>query len=148
MYEHLTEPLLSSRRFFRRLAMHALVALGLVGVSLLIGTLGYHSLGRGAWIDAFLNASMLPGGLGPAGEVTTGGRPARARLPPRASGGRRDGHGAEPAGPGVPEPDHLRFSDAADRSRAPQGRGPGDRCGAYPEDQLCADRGRGSAGGA
>ena len=71
MYEHLTEPMLSSRRFFRRLAMHALVALGLVGVSLLIGTLGYHSLGREAWIDAFLNASMLLGGMGPVGEITT-----------------------------------------------------------------------------
>ena len=56
MYETRTEPVLSTTRFLRRLATHGLFALALVGVSLLIGTLGYHSLGRQTWIDAFLNA--------------------------------------------------------------------------------------------
>ncbi|PYP41504.1 MAG: hypothetical protein DMD43_06400 [Gemmatimonadetes bacterium] len=71
MYETRTEPVLSTTRFLRRLATHGLFALALVGVSLLIGTLGYHSLGRQTWIDSFLNASMLLGGMGPVGEITT-----------------------------------------------------------------------------
>ena len=71
MYERRTEPVLPTSRFLRRLATHGLVALALVAVSLLIGTLGYHSLAHLAWIDAFLNASMLLGGMGPVGEITT-----------------------------------------------------------------------------
>jgi hypothetical protein len=71
MYERRTQPVLPTGRFLRRLATHGLVALALVAVSLLIGTLGYHSLAHLAWIDAFLNASMLLGGMGPVGEITT-----------------------------------------------------------------------------
>jgi hypothetical protein len=71
MYERRTQPVLPTGRFLRRLATHGLVALALVAVSLLIGTLGYHSLAHQAWIDAFLNASMLLGGMGPVGEITS-----------------------------------------------------------------------------
>ena len=65
MFEHNTQPLLSGRKFVARLAQSGGVALGLVGVSLLIGMIGYHSLEGLSWIDAFLNASMLLGGMGP-----------------------------------------------------------------------------------
>ncbi len=71
MYEHHSEPLLSIRHFVRRLAGHSLAALLVVGVSLAVGTLGYHRFGRLAWIDAFLNTSMLLGGMGPVGELCT-----------------------------------------------------------------------------
>ena len=71
MYEHRSEPMLSPRKFARRLVAHALAAAGVVAVSLLIGTMGYHSLGHQGWMDAFLNASMLLGGMGQVGEVTS-----------------------------------------------------------------------------
>jgi hypothetical protein len=71
VYEHRSQPLLPPGRFVRRLATHTLAALGVVAVSLGIGTLGYHCFARFSWIDAFLNASMLLGGMGPIGEIGT-----------------------------------------------------------------------------
>jgi hypothetical protein len=71
MYEHRSEPLLPIRHFIRRLAGHSLAAIFLVGFSLAVGTLGYHRFARFAWIDAFLNSSMLLGGMGPVGEIPT-----------------------------------------------------------------------------
>jgi hypothetical protein len=71
MYERRTQPVLPASRFLRRLAIHGAVALALVLVSLVLGTAGYHALAGEAWIDAFLNASMLLGGMGPVGEITT-----------------------------------------------------------------------------
>ena len=38
---------------------------GLLAVSLVIGMAGYHWLAPMGWIDAFLNAAMLLGGMGP-----------------------------------------------------------------------------------
>ena len=73
MYEHRSEPLLSGRVFLRRLGAHGLCATFIVVVSLGIGTLGYHGLGKLSWIDAFLNAAMLLGGMGPVGIVSTNG---------------------------------------------------------------------------
>ena len=31
----------------------------------IIGVFGYHALGQLAWVDAFLNAAMIVGGMGP-----------------------------------------------------------------------------------
>ena len=39
--------------------------------SVAVGTTGYHWIGRVAWIDSFLNACMLLGGMGPIGDLTT-----------------------------------------------------------------------------
>ena len=36
-------------------------------VSLALGTLGFHWLAPQGWLDAFLNAAMLLGGMGPVG---------------------------------------------------------------------------------
>ena len=47
----------------------------LIAASLAIGMIGYHELERLNWIDAFLNAAMLLGGMGPvAVPTTTGGK--------------------------------------------------------------------------
>lgn len=56
-----------------RLAHSGTIALALIAVSLAIGMVGYHQLEGLSWIDAFLNASMLLGGMGP---VTTPVTPA------------------------------------------------------------------------
>lgn len=53
------------RRFALRLAGHASVATGFVAVSLLAGMIGYREFEHMSWLDAFLNASMLLGGMGP-----------------------------------------------------------------------------------
>src|ERR1700724_3193868 len=65
MYEGRNHPLLSRAKFARRVGRHLLLALFLVGVALEIGVLGYHFLGGLSWIDSFLNASMILGGMGP-----------------------------------------------------------------------------------
>src|SRR5262245_53001241 len=68
MFEHRAQPLISRQRFITRMARMSGVAAGLIALSLLIGMLGYRYLVDTSWIDAFLNASMLLGGMGP---VTT-----------------------------------------------------------------------------
>jgi hypothetical protein len=75
MYEHRREPLIPPRAFFSRLAKHALLGLGLVVSTLWVGMAGYHWLEGLAWIDAYLNAAMILGGMGPVAELrTTGGK--------------------------------------------------------------------------
>lgn len=44
---------------------HLAVAAGLLAASLGIGMLGYMLLENLSWVDAFLNAAMLLGGMGP-----------------------------------------------------------------------------------
>jgi hypothetical protein len=44
---------------------HASAAAGIATGSLFLGMLGYHVLVKLPWVDAFLNASMLLGGMGP-----------------------------------------------------------------------------------
>src|ERR1700745_2912300 len=65
MYEHRNSPLLSRKKFARRIARHFSLALFLLGVALGIGVLVYHYLGKLEWIDSLLNASMILGGMGP-----------------------------------------------------------------------------------
>jgi hypothetical protein len=75
VYEHRKQPLLSNARFFRRLARHGAVAAALIAVSIAIGVVGFHACGGQDWLDAFVNTSMLLGGMGEVGEiVSTGGK--------------------------------------------------------------------------
>ncbi len=65
MFEHRHEKLLPRRLFLKRLARYALISLSLVLGSLVIGMVGYHMLEGYSWVDSFLNAAMLMGGMGP-----------------------------------------------------------------------------------
>lgn len=65
LVEHKSEPLLSRQEFIGRLARSAGVGALIVLISLAVGMLGYHVLEELSWIDAFLNAAMLLGGMGP-----------------------------------------------------------------------------------
>ena len=65
MYERRSDPLLPRRAFLGRLATSAALGFAIVAVSLLVGMAGYHSLVQLGWMDAFLNAAMLLGGMGP-----------------------------------------------------------------------------------
>jgi hypothetical protein len=51
--------------FWRRMLLHSAIALGVIGVSLAIGIWGYEHYEHLLWRDAFLNAAMILGGMGP-----------------------------------------------------------------------------------
>ncbi len=65
MYERHHIPPLPLGRFLRRMAVHFCVALSVIVASLLAGMLGYRHFEQMPWRDAFLNASMILGGMGP-----------------------------------------------------------------------------------
>ncbi|HEX5353822.1 MAG TPA: hypothetical protein VFW60_07055 [Rhodanobacteraceae bacterium] len=68
-YERRGEPLLPWRAFLLKRVGRTLATCGMViAVSLVIGMLGYRLTEGMDWLDAFLNASMILGGMGP---VTT-----------------------------------------------------------------------------
>jgi hypothetical protein len=73
MYEKRTDPLLPPRHFWRRVTRHGVLSLLVVAASLAVGTTGYRLLEHMTWIDAFLNASMILSGMGPAGPLATPG---------------------------------------------------------------------------
>jgi hypothetical protein len=75
MFEHRSQPVLPQQLFYKRMARTGSIALVLVIVTLLIGIAGYHSLEGLGWLDAFLNAAMLLGGMGPVNApITSGGK--------------------------------------------------------------------------
>ena len=75
MYEHRREPLMPRRMFLVRMAKHSLAALCLVLGALWFGMAGYHWLEGMPWLDAYLNAAMILGGMGPVAELhTTSGK--------------------------------------------------------------------------
>ena len=65
MYEDKSTLPLSHRDFALRMAGHFIVATLFILASLALGMWGYHALEALPWVDAFLNASMLLGGMGP-----------------------------------------------------------------------------------
>jgi hypothetical protein len=65
MYEHRKEELVPFGVFLWRVARHAGVALFVVACSLFGGMLGYVYFEQLSWLDGFLNAAMLLGGMGP-----------------------------------------------------------------------------------
>jgi hypothetical protein len=52
-------------RFARCLATSAAIMLGIVGLALFAGMMGYHTIARLGWVDSLLNASMILTGMGP-----------------------------------------------------------------------------------
>jgi hypothetical protein len=69
VFESHLEPLLPWPKFRRRLKRHGGVALLVIGFSLAIGTAGYTFIAGQEPLTAFLNASMLLGGMGPVGDT-------------------------------------------------------------------------------
>ena len=65
MYESRRQPPLPHAHFARRLGWHLALALGVLAASLGIGMAGYAAFEQLPWLDAFLNAAMLLGGMGP-----------------------------------------------------------------------------------
>jgi hypothetical protein len=55
---------LTKKEFTKRFIITCAIAAGVFLFSILIGILGYHYIVKLDWIDAFLNASMILGGMG------------------------------------------------------------------------------------
>lgn len=72
MYERRGTRPIPLRAFALRVLRHFLFAFGLLMLSLGGGMAGYMHYERLAWRDAFLNASMLLGGMGPVDRPVTG----------------------------------------------------------------------------
>jgi UPF0716 family protein affecting phage T7 exclusion len=67
------ESILAWAHFRTRLIRHGAIAAMLVAVSLGIGMAGYMGFEKLSAVDAFLNASMILGGMGPVATISTGG---------------------------------------------------------------------------
>lgn len=75
MYESKKQAPLPHASFVRRILWHLFLALTLLVLSLLAGMAGYAYFEQLPWLDAFLNAAMLLGGMGPVHlPVTAGGK--------------------------------------------------------------------------
>ncbi|MEP7146202.1 MAG: hypothetical protein ABI792_04245 [bacterium] len=53
------------RKFRQRIIITSIIAILIFGFSISIGIIGYHFFAHLPWVDAFLNASMILGGMGP-----------------------------------------------------------------------------------
>ena len=80
-YEHRKHRLASRRQFARRAVRHLVWGAGLLVVVVTGGTVGYRLLAPElSWVDAFLNASMILGGMGPVDKMGTNGAKMFAAL--------------------------------------------------------------------
>ncbi|HAP01002.1 MAG TPA: hypothetical protein DCQ93_03660 [Bacteroidetes bacterium] len=70
-YEHYKNPLLSSRKFYRRIFTHSVLAFMAIAFSLCVGITGYMYLGKMNFTDALLNSSMILSGMGPVDVLQT-----------------------------------------------------------------------------
>jgi hypothetical protein len=71
LYERRGQPPLPRALFYVRMSRHVALATALLAVSLWAGMLGYEHFEHLEWHDAFLNACMLLGGMGPVNNPTT-----------------------------------------------------------------------------
>jgi hypothetical protein len=72
-YEHRSEPLLPWQVFLlRRVGRTVAAAAMVIVISLVLGMVGYRLAEGMGWMDAFLNASMILGGMGPVDALHSG----------------------------------------------------------------------------
>jgi len=72
-FERRSQPLAPPNQFYIRLVNSGLFSLIIITVSLIIGMAGYRIFEHLTWVDAFLNAAMLLGGMGPVDPITSFG---------------------------------------------------------------------------
>jgi hypothetical protein len=65
VFERYDQPVISPRAFARRVLRQGLIGFALLTIPLVVGFIGYMALAGLTPVDAFLNASMILGGMGP-----------------------------------------------------------------------------------
>jgi hypothetical protein len=70
-YESRHQALIPRHEFLKRFARNLAIASSFIALSLLAGMAGYHFLEALPWIDAFQNAAMILGGMGPVDPMKT-----------------------------------------------------------------------------
>ena len=71
MFEKRHEKLAHLSVFIWRMVTSVAMAGGLIASALAIGIIGYHELAGFGWVDSFLEASMILGGMGPVNPLIT-----------------------------------------------------------------------------
>jgi len=71
MFEHKHQPLLPRQEFIQRMLLYTAIAVGIISGSIFMGMLGYHVYEGLSWVDAFVNAAMILGGMGPVNPLKT-----------------------------------------------------------------------------
>src|ERR1700722_17096157 len=70
-FEHRGQPVVSRRKFIRRMLIAIAMWMILTFVGLAIGIAGYAGFEGMSFVDAFVNAAMILSGMGPVGELKT-----------------------------------------------------------------------------
>jgi hypothetical protein len=71
IFEHGRQPVITRRRFIRRMFIAIILWLALTVIGLLIGIAGYAKFEGMSIVDAYVNAAMILSGMGPIGELKT-----------------------------------------------------------------------------
>lgn len=61
------------KHYYAHLLRNACFAMIVIGVSLIIGVIGYHHFFNLSWLDSLVNASMILTGMGPVDRAITNG---------------------------------------------------------------------------
>jgi hypothetical protein len=64
-YEHRSQPIAPARVFLLRLGRNVAVALAWIGISLVLGMIGYVAFEQLDWLEAYDHAAMILSGMGP-----------------------------------------------------------------------------------
>jgi hypothetical protein len=71
MFETRRQPIIPANHFVHRVALSIALSGAIAAVALVLGVAGFHFIADVPWIDAFHNASMILGGMGPVAEMKT-----------------------------------------------------------------------------
>jgi hypothetical protein len=71
IFEHSGQPVISRRRFIRRMFIVIGLWLAMTFIGLVIGIAGYAKFEGMSLVDAYVNAAMILSGMGPIGELKT-----------------------------------------------------------------------------
>jgi hypothetical protein len=73
MFEKRHQALAPKHVFFWRVIRSLVLGIAAIAIMLVVGMFGYHHYENMGWIDAYVNAAMILGGMGPLGNLTTEG---------------------------------------------------------------------------